>query len=359
MLLLLSIVGLPHRRYGQQRDMLELLQRVSEHFAAAVFSLEHTRSIDALRMVVPWAIVAIADCVMRQTATDAPSIACTHLNRFTLGTAALAMQAATTPCFTPEMNVARTKVLDYFAAQKALKPLMTWEKGQQVDAGLAQYMRLVSHDVAFPNDDSDLRSMLPKWNALLGKNYPEFLCCEWSSAQRPPLPLPHTCSNDPVADRDIAFFAKLAVCPDMSVLPKRRAKLFSQKEAELNWSIAEEVTAQHNMRTCALARWSVALMHAPSCGMRGQVVPRSDPPIALLVPRVTCLESGTQLKASHGLLPPGRNPPTHRFASGGTASEHTKETVRTFTAATRLPAWSATRERGVGTFGAAAVAGGH
>ena len=52
--------------YADQLDLLLLMQRLVEHFAAAVFSLDHTRSLDGVRMAVPACIAAIADCVMRQ-----------------------------------------------------------------------------------------------------------------------------------------------------------------------------------------------------------------------------------------------------------------------------------------------------
>lgn len=65
--------------HAQQLELLLLLQRLIEHFAAAAFSLDHTMSFDAVRMVVPAAIAAVADAVMRQLATDKPSRVSVHL----------------------------------------------------------------------------------------------------------------------------------------------------------------------------------------------------------------------------------------------------------------------------------------
>ena len=59
--------------YAQQLDLMLLLQRVIEHFAASVFTIDHTRSVDSVRMVVPACIAAVADAVMRQIAVDIPS----------------------------------------------------------------------------------------------------------------------------------------------------------------------------------------------------------------------------------------------------------------------------------------------
>ena len=257
-------------KYSQQLDMLELLQRMSEHFAAAAFSLEHTRSIDSTRMVVPWAIAAIADAVMRQRATDFASQACTHLNRYTIGAAALAQQAAETPCYTPELNVARTKVLDYFAGQSALKSIMVWETGNKLDQGTSSYIELICRDHAFPRDDSDLRSMLTVQNALLCKNFPEFS-----------------------RFRDIVFWAKLACCPEMSGLPAKKAKPYTQRDAELKWKIKEE--------------------H----------VHGTNPPLVRMVPLIVGF-GRSELIASRTLMAPGqRARPTGRFVSQGHASCYT------------------------------------
>ena len=39
--------------YAEQLDMLLLLQRIIEHFAASVFACDHTMPLDASRMVQP------------------------------------------------------------------------------------------------------------------------------------------------------------------------------------------------------------------------------------------------------------------------------------------------------------------
>ena len=116
--------------YDQQLGLLLLLQRITEHFAASTLSVDHTHALDAVRMVVPACIACIADCVMRQIATDKPSRVCVHLRGtherrgFTIGSAELAKQSGAVPVHTPELNTARTCALDYFAAQAGL-PLLT------------------------------------------------------------------------------------------------------------------------------------------------------------------------------------------------------------------------------------------
>jgi hypothetical protein len=98
---------------------------VIEHFAASVFACDHSMPLDAMRMVVPACIAAIADAVLRTLATDIPSEVSLHLRGdgtskrkgFSIGSAALAQQSAIIPCHTAELNSARSCTLDYFAAQ--------------------------------------------------------------------------------------------------------------------------------------------------------------------------------------------------------------------------------------------------
>ena len=109
--------------YDQQLGILLLLQRLIEHFAASTLSVDHTHSLDGVRMAVPACVAAVADCVMRQIATDKPSRVCVHLRGtherkgFSIGSAALAKQSADVPVHTAELNTARTCVLDYFGEQ--------------------------------------------------------------------------------------------------------------------------------------------------------------------------------------------------------------------------------------------------
>ena len=90
--------------YDQQLGVLLLLARIMEHFAAAALSLDHHPAIDAVRMVVPTCIAAVADVVMRQVATDIPSEVCMHLGGvggdagYSLGSGALARQVKYAVC---------------------------------------------------------------------------------------------------------------------------------------------------------------------------------------------------------------------------------------------------------------------
>ena len=114
--------------YADQLDALLLLQRIVEHFAASTFGLDHTPSMDSVRMTVPACIAAVTDVIMRSEATDIPSEACLHLRKYALSSAALARQAATVPACTPELSLAREGALDYFASLDRLPKIFEWQR---------------------------------------------------------------------------------------------------------------------------------------------------------------------------------------------------------------------------------------
>ena len=204
--------------YDEQLGLLLLLQRICEHFAASVLSLDHTRSIDGVRMVVPACIAAVADCVMRQIATDKPSRVCVHLRGegtkratgFALGSAALMAQSATIPVHTPELNTARTMALDYFEAQESLPKVFAWERSEVLDKPTSRWMQLVAHDLAFPTDPTNTAAYIWDAGALMIKNFPELRCF-----------------------RDVAYYFKFFLNPAIAMFPPKRP--WTQRHAELTF----------------------------------------------------------------------------------------------------------------------------
>jgi thiol-disulfide isomerase/thioredoxin len=200
--------------YDQQLGILLLLQRILEHFAASVLSLDHTRSLDAVRMVVPACIAAVADVVMRQIATDEPSRVCLHLRGthehkgFTIGSGALAKQSSHVPVHTPELNTARACVLDYFDAQSSLPQIYAWENTGALELQTVKWLRQIAQDLAFPADINNVAEYIRDIDHLVIKNYPEFRCF-----------------------RDIAFYFKFFLNPQISAFPKKAA--YTQRQAQL------------------------------------------------------------------------------------------------------------------------------
>jgi len=207
--------------HAQQLELLLLLQRICEHFAAAAFSLDHTMSFDAVRMVVPAAIACVADVVMRQLATDKPSRVSVHLRGdkqgsakrpggFTFGTAALVEQLVTMPVHTAELNCTRTRVLDYFGAQKALAAIWMWERSQGLELETARFIQRIARDLAWPSDAKHTVDYMTDPSALMMKNFPEFRCF-----------------------RDVVFYCKFFLNPDKLAFPPRTE--WVQRSAELRF----------------------------------------------------------------------------------------------------------------------------
>ena len=198
--------------YADQLDLLILLQRLIEHFAAAAFSLDHTRAADAVRMVVPACIAAVADCVLRQVASDIPSEASTHLVKYALSAGHLAKQSAGIAAHHAELNTARAACLDYFDSLAHLPRLFEWHRSERLDTATASYLSSLCKDVAFPTDDAHLHEYVIDPHALVLKNYPELRCY-----------------------RDIAFYAKLFLNPDIRRFPPKTG--WKQRHAELTFGL--------------------------------------------------------------------------------------------------------------------------
>ncbi|MGB1599792.1 MAG: RING finger protein, partial [Promethearchaeia archaeon] len=100
--------------YELQVEMMLVLQRLMEHFASAVLSMQASRPLDALRVVVPGCICALSDAIIRRRAIDNPSVACSLLmgldvngrqlgvQGFGIGVGLFASQTETIEVHTPE-----------------------------------------------------------------------------------------------------------------------------------------------------------------------------------------------------------------------------------------------------------------
>ena len=61
---------------------------------------------------------------------------------------------------TPELNVARTKVLDYLASRAHLDKVFNWENTEVLDCATGRFLRLMCVEAAFPKDEDTVRSFL-------------------------------------------------------------------------------------------------------------------------------------------------------------------------------------------------------
>jgi hypothetical protein len=127
--------------YELQLELLLVLQRLMEHFAAAVLSLQASRPLDAVKIIVPGCICAISDAIIRRRACDNPSVACAQLmgldatgrqlgiHGFGIGVGVFATQTETIEAHCPELVCARAAILDYFDSplQRKLDKIFHWE----------------------------------------------------------------------------------------------------------------------------------------------------------------------------------------------------------------------------------------
>ena len=245
-----------HLCYAKQLDLMLLLHRIMEHFVAAAFSVKHTRAMDAVRMVVSACIAAVADAIMRKVATDIPSEVCLHLaggirgklpidpksgasmapgagkgeanernagqepqfrhspstrRGFGLSSGLLAAQSAAMEVFAPELNVARTRVLDYFGSLDVDR-ILCWERGERFEKTTEKLLKQISWELAFPMGELETPSLLADNKGLLIKNYPEFRCY-----------------------RDISFFFKLFQNPQLEFLQRFNEGDWNQRDVLLQF----------------------------------------------------------------------------------------------------------------------------
>lgn len=218
-------------RYGLQLDLVICLGRIMEHFISATFSMHTTKAKDGLNLVLTACITALTDVILRKAATDQPSEFCLHLmgegdvgiNQpsklgrgmgYGLSLGAFAIQSETVRLYTPELNIARTAVLDYFEAQQSLTKIFNWDEGHRFEQSVAQFLASICGDLAFPVDDKSFVGYMTNRSQLINKNYPEF----------------HVY-------RDIAFFLKYVQNVDPRAFPPKAA--FNQMSVELKWQFQE------------------------------------------------------------------------------------------------------------------------
>lgn len=154
--------SLTNFRFGQQLEVLLLLARLCEHMMAAAFSTKASKSLDAIKLIVLGAIAAAADWTLRQRAIDRTSIITSVMigeeiepkfqavNADELAARALRepnenfsrgrpygvaselflKQSENFHISSPEVNVTRSGVYNYFCSQRAHEDhaVFGWEK---------------------------------------------------------------------------------------------------------------------------------------------------------------------------------------------------------------------------------------
>jgi len=209
---------------AQQLDTVIILHRLMEHFVAAVSSLQATKPFDAVRIIIPSVIAAVTDAVLRATVTDMVSPFSESLRSgFGLSSGHLGAQSETIEVTTPELNVARTGVLDYFKGLLELpgfRCFMSWEDGAAIEKNTIIFMMMLAKKGALTpslSAEYPIGSPYGLEGAVL-KQYPEALCY-----------------------RDIAFYFKymMNIDPRAFITLSAGSPTFPSYWAKLSWSLKE------------------------------------------------------------------------------------------------------------------------
>ena len=121
------------------------------------------------------------------------------------------MRPSAPRCFSPELNLARTRVIDYFTSQQNKQSIFDWENGAFLSEATWAWMARACTPRAFPTDDASKLLYMTSTSARMIKNFPEFACY-----------------------RDISFFFKFFLNKDKAMFPPMQA--YSQEDAELTFS---------------------------------------------------------------------------------------------------------------------------
>jgi len=215
-------------RFETQVDLLRSIWIVSRHFAAVCMSLKVTKSFDASRILTVASMASIVDVIIRQRATDIPSMFSLHLcgnapptprfffQPFGFDMGPFAAQSQFMKFSTPELVVARTKVIDYFTSQANLvvpdHRIFCFESSHAL-GNLEALLRQLCWEIGFPEPDLALYVTGEKTEIL--DSFPEFLYY-----------------------RDVVFMFKFMMSPTSDALPEIRP--WHVVDARLNWSFSPE-----------------------------------------------------------------------------------------------------------------------
>ena len=210
-------------RYETQVDLLRLISLLIRHFASACMSLRVSASFDASRILTMACMATISDVVIRQRASDHPSLLCLHINgdppptprfffrpySFQMGP--FAAQSQYMKFTTPELCVVRTKILDYFSAQDATIAsdhiIFDFEQSNAL-GNLESLLQQICWEIGFP--ETNLGMYVSGEQRAILDNYPEF---EYY--------------------RDAVFMFKYMMSPTSDALPEIRA--WMPEDATMTW----------------------------------------------------------------------------------------------------------------------------
>ncbi len=214
-------------RYETQLNALRLIHHLSLHFAASSMSLRMNRVFDSARILTVATMSAVADAVIRMRAFDIQSMVSLHLNGtaphtprfffqpFGFDASAFRAQSEDLIFFTPDLITTRTRVLDYFTAQREFikdDHLIFQFETSMLPGNINTLLEQLCWEIGFPSEN--LPPYITGEATEILYNYPEL---EYY--------------------RDIVFLFKYLMNPDPNVLPE--VKPWMQKDARLSWAYKE------------------------------------------------------------------------------------------------------------------------
>ena len=220
-------------RHETQSDILRLLHLLCRHYAACCLSVKATRSFDATRILTVGCIAAISDAVLRVSACDVPNQLSAHYN----GTAPgpihpfgfemnhFAKESAKCLLTTPDLQTARTQVLDYFHQRRSelmdSHVIFKYEDSMGLGSGEAVLIDQLCVQMGFPRGSEDPEA---------GHMYRPNVLARYLSGEDPII-----IDNYPELGlfRDIVFTFKLLQVPTNDGLPELKPWLAT--DAALSW----------------------------------------------------------------------------------------------------------------------------
>ncbi|KAH9262352.1 hypothetical protein BASA82_000599, partial [Batrachochytrium salamandrivorans] len=222
-----------------QVDLMRGLAMVSQHFACAALSVTVTRSLDAVRILTMSCIAAVADALMRMTASDVPSpVAAIYAGNqqaygeqvtpFGIEMRQFAAESAFFTLTDPNLQLVRTCVLDYFIRmRKSLKEdhvLFKWEQSMDCSNAEEMFVDNVCLAVGYPRP-AEQYGMRTGDLALAAKM--------WTGEA------PEMLTDFPELGhfRDVVMVLKILMAPTADALPK--CKAWMPSEAILEWKASK------------------------------------------------------------------------------------------------------------------------
>jgi hypothetical protein len=154
--------------YETQVDILKSIAMLTRHFSLCCLSLKVSRSFDAARVLTLACMATIADAVMRRRSCDVPSMFCLHYNGqgppsprffrspFGFDMGPFAVESECMKFSSPELVATRTRVLDYFVAQRRVVKdnhlIFQWDESPKLGNARALLQQLC-WDMGFPEDE--------------------------------------------------------------------------------------------------------------------------------------------------------------------------------------------------------------